>query len=156
MKKKTKDKNAQAKQALYEALAEKTARDFAQYHQPRPIPLEVPGKLALHLDDLFDLAENENGQKKADALADVIELGIAAWYGRLDSEHLTRLGLPSLTLDPNPAEAQARTQLFEPGGYTPLTTHTLPSNPNPVRKMRTDTSEKSRRRGDQTRKSRRR
>ncbi|MCP4602686.1 MAG: hypothetical protein GY847_19585 [Proteobacteria bacterium] len=152
---KKKDKNAQAKQALYKALIENSDRDSVQYQKSRAIPLEIPGKLALHLDDLLDLAEKENGQKNADALADVIELGIVAWYGRLDSEELTRLGLPTLDLDPDPAEAQAQAQSYEPGGYTPLTLHTLPSNPNPMRRdVKADTSMESRRRENPTRKRR--
>ncbi|MCP4674969.1 MAG: hypothetical protein GY854_05580 [Deltaproteobacteria bacterium] len=154
--KKTKDKNAQAKQALYKALFENSERDSVKYQKSRAMPLEIPGKLALHLDDLLDLAEKENGQKNEDALSDVIELGIAAWYGRLDSEDLTRLGLPTLDLDPDPAQAQAQPQPYQAGSYTPLTSHTLSLNPNPTREMKTDTSKENRRRGSQARKRRRR
>ena len=153
--KNTKDSNKQARQALYKALNEKTERDSAQYEKSRAIPHEIPGKLALHLDDLCDLAEKECSLKKADALKDVIELGIAAWYGRLASEDLTRLGLPTLDLDPDPAEAQARVHGYELGGYTPLTSHTLRSNPKPAREGDTASSMANRRRGSQTRKRRR-
>ncbi|MCP4605182.1 MAG: hypothetical protein GY847_32475 [Proteobacteria bacterium] len=87
-------------QTLYETLAEKTRRDFDGYETPRLLPNEkIPGELAFFLDDLLDLASNELKQEKPDALAEVIDLGITAWYKRLDSETRARLGLPFIVVE---------------------------------------------------------
>jgi len=84
-------------QALYDALALRSRRDFGAYETPRPWPVrEVPGELAFFLDDLIQHAGILDGRKPDDAVAEVIDLGIVAWYGKLSRKARAKLGLSDL------------------------------------------------------------
>jgi hypothetical protein len=84
-------------QALYDALVLRSRRDFSAYETPRPWPVrEVPGELAFFLDDLVQHAGILDGRKPDEVVAEVIDLGIVAWYAKLSRKARAKLGLPGL------------------------------------------------------------
>jgi hypothetical protein len=90
-----KSKSVDKAQAFYDVLAAASGRDFEEYDRPRPWPVKtIPGELAFFLDDLIEHAKALKSQKPAEAVAEVIDLGIMAWYGKLPGTKRRRLGLP--------------------------------------------------------------
>lgn len=97
------DKEEADAQLLYDSLAERSKRDFAEYDGERPSPA-IPGELAFLVDDLLELAEGELGCNRDETLAEVIDLGIVAWFRLLEPPECERLGVPYLGQSATPLE----------------------------------------------------
>jgi len=81
-------------QKMYELLKTRSTRDMSKYGKPKALTkIKIPGRLAFFLDDLFDLAAGEWDLSKEEALAETLELGIVAWYKRLDDKIKKQLDL---------------------------------------------------------------
>ncbi len=126
------------KQRLFHLLDKRSKRNSSEYQSDRPMPaLEIPGRLAMLLDDLLDISETEIGKSPPKTLVEVIELGIYAWYEKLDDELLAQLELIEPRKsdesedgdDPSPAAAQQQADAYAQSmgttGYTPMTIHGL-------------------------------
>ena len=126
------------KQKLFHLLDRRSKRNTSEYKSDRPMPtIEIPGRLAMLLDDLLETSEAEIGKSPGKTLTEVVELGIYAWYEKLDDKLLTELELiePKKSdeseddSDPSPAAAQqqadAYAQTMGTTGYTPMTIHSL-------------------------------
>jgi len=94
MRKATEREEADA-QRLYDALARRSRRDFSAYNRERPAP-PIPGEQSFLVDELLGLVETELGLDRSETLAEVIELGLVAWFRRLEQDECERLGLPYL------------------------------------------------------------
>lgn len=102
MRKPTAREQEEAKR-LYDALAARGDRDSSQSEEQRPLP-SLPGELASMVDDLLDVAHNELGLDRGETLTELIDLGLVAWFRRLDPDECERLGLPHLGADPSAIE----------------------------------------------------
>ena len=74
--------------ALYDALLARSQRKYSA----RPRRIEVPGELAFFLDELIGIAAATDA---TDTIADVIDLGMVTWFGKLGEARLRDLGLPA-------------------------------------------------------------
>jgi hypothetical protein len=108
MRKSTEREEADA-QRLYDALARRSRRDFSEYDGERPAP-PIPREQSFLVDELLGLVEDELGLDRGETLAEVIELGLVAWFRRLGQEDCERLGLPYLGAAPE-AVKELRTAL---------------------------------------------
>ena len=102
MKKVTEREESDA-QRLYDALARRSRRDFSEYDGVRPAP-PIPGEQSFLVDELLGMIETELGLDRSETLAEVIELGLVAWFRRLDPDECERLGLPYLGGQPDAVE----------------------------------------------------
>jgi hypothetical protein len=87
-------------QRLYDALARRSRRDFAEYDGERPAP-PIPGEQSFLVDELLGMVEAELGFDRSETLAEVIELGLVTWFRRLEPDECERLGLPYLGGQPD-------------------------------------------------------
>ncbi len=86
-------------QEIYETIAKQTKRSFSHYGRPRALPKQkIPGELAFFLDNLLEFAATELEQESEEALAEVIDRGITAWYASLAPEMQKNLKLPPLPI----------------------------------------------------------
>ena len=126
------------KHKLFHLLDQRSKRNTSEYSADRPMPsLEIPGRLAMILDDLLEISEAEIGKSPEKTLTEVVELGIYAWYEKLDEKLLTELKLiepekadeSEDANDPSPAAAQQQADAYAQSmgttGYTPMTIHSL-------------------------------
>ena len=126
------------KQRLFHLLDQRSKRNSSEYQSDRPMPsLEIPGRLAMLLDDLLEISETEIGKSPEKTLVEVVEFGIYAWYEKLDDKLLAELKLiePKKSdesedaNDPSPAAAQQQADAYAQSigtvGYTPMTIHSL-------------------------------
>jgi hypothetical protein len=77
---------------LYDALLRRSRREFAE----RARSVEIPGELSFFLDEIVALSGEQSAQE---TIAEVIDLGIVAWFRRLGDDRLRELGLPALSRD---------------------------------------------------------
>ncbi len=76
---------------LYDRLAEISIRDFEGYEKTRSLPaLKIPGEFVFFLEELLETADTT----QSEILADVIDMGITAWYQNLDERSKRQLNLP--------------------------------------------------------------
>ncbi len=131
------------KQKLFHLLDQRSKRNTSEYKSDRPMPsLEIPGRLAMLLDDLLEISEAKLKRSPGKTLTEVVELGILEWYEKLDNKLLAELEIiepeksdeSEEAGDPSPAAAQhqadAYAQSMGTTGYTPMTAHSLAAKGN--------------------------
>jgi hypothetical protein len=114
-------------QEIYESLLKRSRRSFEKYNRLRTLPRsKIPGELAFFLDNLLEHAA-EFGIAPEEALAEVIDYGIIAWYTGLDKKARKRLDLPKIEdLRKKPggkdsSKPESRNKADEPSATTPIT-----------------------------------
>jgi hypothetical protein len=119
------EKKPRERDEIFSLLLERTARSRAGYDRPRDLPpYKLPGKVAFLLDDLLESAASGLGRGPEDALAEVVELGIATWYCQLLADQRERIGLGGCEVFDGEACGQSADQLQlslarnEPRGVT--------------------------------------
>jgi hypothetical protein len=128
------------KHKLFDLLDQRSKRNTSEYKSDRSIPsLEIPGRLAMLLDDLLEISEAKLNRSPGKTLTEVVDLGIWAWYEKLDKKLLAELELIEPEKfdesdedgDPSPAAAQHQADAYAQSmgtvGYTPMTGHGLAS-----------------------------
>lgn len=100
-------------QEAYEALTEKTTRNFDAYEEPQLLPeIPIPGELVFFLDEILAIADEHLNRDPGETLAEVVDLGIVAWCANLDPQVRMRLGLPNFELNLG-SESEQLAQLRE-------------------------------------------
>ena len=157
------------KQRLFHLLDQRSKRNTSEYKLDRPMPsLEIPGRLAMLLDDLLEISQVEIGKSPEKTLTEIVELGIYAWYEKLDEKLLAELELIEPRKsdesedadDPSPAAAQQQADAYAQSmgttGYTPMTIHSLAAKGKGGQDGNASRRQKSKNRPAQSNKRRRR
>ena len=78
---------------IFEALQETSTRNFSGYDRMRELPRhKINGELMFYLDELIDFAERELKTDPSEALGQVVDQGITAWFASLDTASQRKLG----------------------------------------------------------------
>ncbi|MDJ0765274.1 MAG: hypothetical protein QNJ97_20000 [Myxococcota bacterium] len=106
-------------QQIYDKITELTDRSFARYERPRSLPrTKIPGDLVFVLDALLDLASGKLKRDESGVLAELIDLGIIAWFAGLSKADQAKCGLEFLAendaVDPKDPPADSTGQANQP------------------------------------------